>query len=151
MKLLFSIIVLISILSSCGGENKENTTLDGSSVTLSSNNVSESDEILRAAFNNKQSNLQVQGTGTVIRLLSDDLSGSKHQRFILKLAIDQTLLVSHNIDLAARIDSLQINDIVSFYGEYEWSSDGGVVHWTHDDPNGIHKNGWLKHKGITFH
>ena len=113
--------------------------------------LSESDEIIFLAFKNETSNLQVQGTGIVIKLLSDDDVGSRHQRFILQLSSRQTLLISHNIDLAARIDTLQLNDTVEFYGEYEWNSQGGVVHWTHDDPQKAHEDGWLKHNQIIYH
>jgi Protein of unknown function (DUF3465). len=50
--------------------------------------------------------------------LPDDEQGSRHQRFILRLASGRTLLVAHNIDLAPRIDGLQVGDQVAFSGEY---------------------------------
>ncbi len=56
------------------------------------------------------------------------------KNFILKLNSGQTLLVAHNIDLAPRIPNLQVGDSVEFYGEYEWNKKGGVLHWTHKDP-----------------
>jgi len=93
---------------------------------------------IQKAFASKQNDVQVQGEGTVTRVLSDDLDGARHQRFILKLSSVQTLLVSHNIDLAARINHLRAGDTVEFFGEYEWNSKGGVVHWTHHDPGGRH-------------
>jgi len=105
---------------------------------------------LASAYKNQQSDVQVTGIGTVIRILSDDTKGSQHQRFILKLASGQTLLIAHNIDLAPRINSLRVGDSVEFYGEYEWNSKGGVLHWTHNDPGGYHENGWLKHNGSTY-
>ena len=108
------------------------------------------DNAIASAFQNRKSNVQVSGSGVVIRNLADDLNGSKHQKFILKLSSGQTLLISHNIDLAPRISSLRKGDTVSFYGEYEWNSKGGVVHWTHHAPSGNHINGWLKHNGATY-
>jgi hypothetical protein len=108
------------------------------------------DSVLEDAFNNGQSDIQVRGQGTVVKILSDDLDGSRHQRFILKLGSGQTLLISHNIDLAPRVDGLRTGDSVEFFGEYEWNSKGGVVHWTHHDPNGRHVAGWLKHRGRTY-
>lgn len=91
---------------------------------------------IEQAFQNQQSDLQVEGEGTVIKILGDDNDGSRHQRFILKLENGQTLLIAHNIDLAPRISGLRKFDTVQFYGEYEWNAKGGVVHWTHHDPRG---------------
>ncbi len=105
---------------------------------------------LGLAFKNQQSDLQVKGRGRVTRLLKDDLKGSRHQRFILQLSSGQTLLVAHNIDLAPKILSLQPGDLVEFYGEYEWNSQGGVIHWTHRDPNGNHPHGWLRHRNRLY-
>jgi len=108
------------------------------------------DRTLQNAYDNRQSDLQVQGEGVVTKILRDDLEGSRHQRFILKLATGQTVLVAHNIDLAPRIDRLRTGDTVEFHGEYEWNSKGGVIHWTHHDPAGRHIDGWLKHGGKTY-
>ncbi|PTC02173.1 hypothetical protein C9980_24285 [Vibrio mediterranei] len=105
---------------------------------------------LRRAYENQQSDLQVKGEGTVSRVLSDDNKGSRHQRFILRLDSRQTLLVAHNIDLAPRIPDLKVGDRVQFFGEYEWNSKGGVIHWTHHDPRNRHEHGWLKHQGKVY-
>ena len=105
---------------------------------------------LEQAIQQRTSNVQVKGTGTVIRLLKDDNRGSRHQKFILKLASNKTILIAHNIDLAPRINAISTGDIIAFYGEYEWNNKGGVVHWTHHDPNGHHIGGWLKHNGNIY-
>jgi len=59
-------------------------------------------------------------------------------------------LISHNIDLAPRIDLLEVGDEVEFFGEYEWNAKGGTIHWTHHDPKGRHEAGWLKHEGHIY-
>ena len=102
------------------------------------------------AYQHHLSNLQVQSSGTVVHILPDDTKGSQHQRFILKLSTGQTILIAHNIDLAPKINGLHKGHTVEFYGEYEWNSKGGVVHWTHHDPSGRHVNGWLKYKGKIY-
>jgi hypothetical protein len=108
------------------------------------------DKILQKAYNDRQSDLQVQGAGVVTKILPDDFEGSRHQRFILKLSSGQLLMVAHNIDLAPRINRLKTGDTVAFYGEYEWNAKGGVIHWTHHDPSGRHIDGWLKHDRKTY-
>ena len=94
----------------------------------------QSDQAITEAYQNQLSNIQISGSGKVIRILSDDNKGSRHQRFILLLSSGQTLLVAHNIDLAPKISTLQKGDVVQFFGEYKWNSKGGVIHWTHQDP-----------------
>jgi len=101
-------------------------------------------------FAEQRSNVQVVGDGTVIKLLADDLKGAKHQKFLLRVASNQTVLIAHNIDLAPRINNLQVGDPVSFSGEYEYNSKGGVVHWTHRDPRGKHPDGWLRYDGHLY-
>lgn len=109
-----------------------------------------SDELLAELFVSHKSNLQVYGTGIVISILSDDLDGSHHQRFIIELKSKQTLLITHNLDLSPRIFALSINDRIEFFGEYEWNAEGGVIHWTHHDPLEIHVNGWIYHNNIIY-
>jgi hypothetical protein len=109
-----------------------------------------SDQLLASAYENRESNIQAGGSGVVVEILPDDLRGNRHQKFILRLSSGQTILISHNIDLAPRVDDLRKGDVVEFFGEYEWNPKGGVVHWTHHDPDGRHKSGWLKHSGSLY-
>jgi hypothetical protein len=102
------------------------------------------------AYISRQSNIQVQGSGTVIKILADDMQGSKHQKFIVRMTDKITILISHNIDLAPRINSLTTNENISFFGEYEWNEKGGIVHWTHRDPKQRHPDGWLKYRGKIY-
>lgn len=108
------------------------------------------DAAIEHAFSNRLRSHLVEGKGTVVKILADDNDGSRHQRFIIRLDSGRTLLMSHNIDLAPRIDGLRTGDTVAFYGEYEWNSKGGVIHWTHHDPQRRHPAGWLRHDGRTY-
>lgn len=92
----------------------------------------------------------IQGEGEVLRLLADDRDGSKHQRFIVRFASGQTLLVAHNIDVGRRVEGLKVGDRIAFYGEYAKNAEGGVVHWTHRDLKGRHPDGWLRLRGVTY-
>jgi len=115
--------------------------------------VSEADNFLiMEAYKNKQSDVWVEGSGEVIKLLKDDTYGSRHQRFLVKLSMreKQTLLFAHNIDLAERINSLQVGDTITFKGEYEYNPKGGIVHWTHYDPAGEIDGGWIEHEGKVY-
>lgn len=115
-------------------------------TTLSNNGV----DTIKAAYQQRQSNVQVQGSGRVKAILRDDNDGSRHQKFILVLKNGLSILVAHNIDLAPKIPNLKKGDAVEFYGEYEYNPKGGVLHWTHRDPQNRHESGWLKHDGQIY-
>ncbi|WP_202741553.1 DUF3465 domain-containing protein [Acinetobacter calcoaceticus] len=116
-------------------------------TTLSSNDKVDT---IKAAYEQRQSNVQVQGSGRVKAILRDDNDGSRHQKFILVLKNGLSILVAHNIDLANKIPNLKKGDMVEFYGEYEYNPKGGVLHWTHLDPQTRHESGWLKHDGQIY-
>ena len=101
------------------------------------------------AFAERDSGSMLEVGAVVLRRLSDDLEGSRHQRFIVQLESGLTLLVAHNIDLARRVP-LDEGDRVEIRGQYEWNERGGVLHWTHHDPQGRRPGGWIRHHGETY-
>jgi hypothetical protein len=102
------------------------------------------------AFADGNSGVMLTAAGRVERLLSDDREGSRHQRFIVGFASGHTVLIAHNIDLAPRVDGIEVGDQVRVHGQYEWNEKGGVIHWTHHDPQGVHEPGWIEHDGRRY-
>jgi len=100
-------------------------------------------------YRSRASGEMVTVEGVVDRTLPDDDDGSRHQRFIVRLESGHTLLVAHNIDLAPRA-ALRAGDVARVRGEYEWTELGGVLHWTHHDPDGDHPGGWIEANGKRY-
>ncbi len=149
-KLIYVLVIVVAyaayerfLIPEVPSSNSQTSIAQTSSAETSSAETSTRSEQWRAGQ-------QVKGSGRVVRVLSDDNDGSRHQRFILEMSSGQTLLVAHNIDLAPRISSLTAGDTVEFYGEFETNSQGGVIHWTHHDPQGRHVAGWLEHRGRRY-
>ncbi len=105
--------------------------------------------VIAQAFRDGRSDIVVEIGGEVERVLPDDRDGSQHQRFVLRLENDHTVLVAHNIDLAERVP-LDRGDHVDVRGEFEWNDKGGVIHWTHHDPQGRRPGGWVQHEGKLY-
>ena len=101
------------------------------------------------AFRAHRSNVAVESPGRVERVLADDRQGSPHERFIVRVDGGVSVLVAHNLDLAPRVP-VSPGDSVTVRGEYEWNAKGGVIHWTHRDPDGRHDAGWIRHKGRLY-
>ena len=101
------------------------------------------------AYATQKSDIQVSGSGVVTKLLTDDNNGSPHQRFLVKINAEQTLLFAHNLDLSSHIP-LQVGEEISFSGEYVYNPKGGIVHWTHRDPKSQHMAGWVLAHGKKY-
>lgn len=117
------------------------------------NNISHNQNTLfdkiRDAAVHQRSGWWLETEGVVIKKLKDDTKGHQHQKFLIKLAPDITLLVAHNIDLAPRV-TIQQGDKIKIRGRYEWNNRGGVIHWTHHDPKGHKEGGWIYANGKYF-
>jgi len=148
-KLVFAVVVVASLYIGVSQTDALRELVTTPASQTRDARTAQTDE-LRATFTERKSGSQVTGEGTVTKLLADDNDGSRHQRFILTLPSGQTVLITHNIDIAPRIDSLRTGDVVAFNGVYEWNAKGGLVHWTHRDPSGRHQPGWLKHAGQIY-
>lgn len=103
---------------------------------------------LQQAINNQSHDVVVEFNGVVKRLLQDDNQGSRHQKFIVSNG-SNTILVAHNIDLAPRVP-IQKNDQLRIRGEYIWNDQGGLIHWTHHDPQNKRLGGWIELNGKKF-
>ena len=132
------------LLTSCNFDSGSNDTKVVDELLVTSS------QELQNLFDTQTSDVQVTFVGTVEKILADDTEGSQHQKFILKLPTNETLLIVHNIDLAERIDNLQEGDEIKVFGQYEWNDRGGLIHWTHHDPNRQHIGGWIEHKGKFY-
>lgn len=100
-------------------------------------------------FRDQRSDVMVETRATVEKVLPDDTRGLQHQRFIVRLSTGRTVLIAHNIDLAPRVPAKR-GDSLLVYGEYEWNAQGGVLHWTHHDPERRRPGGWIVYKGKKY-
>lgn len=106
-------------------------------------------DAVEQAFAAQRSGLWLETRGRVIRILKDDNEGARHQKFILQLDGGHSVLVAHNIDLARRIPARE-GVSLSVRGRYEWNDRGGVIHWTHHDPDGREQGGWIEVGDVRY-
>ncbi len=140
-KAIYALLLLVSGLAAYYGADGNNAP--------ATTQITDGVKTIEHAFQQRQSKIWVEVEGVVVKKLPDDNDGSRHQRFILKIGNGRTLLVAHNIDLAPRVP-LSISDKLILRGRYEWNEKGGVLHWTHHDPNGDVAGGWIEYKGKRY-
>ena len=129
----FAAILVVGWLTACGAS----TQPDNAAIV--------------SDFHNHQSTVEVTADATVVRLLADSTSSTgTHERFIIKLSSsDLTIEVEHNISIAARAP-VKEGDHVIVHGEYIWDSQGGLIHFTHHDPQATHEGGYIEDAGTTY-
>ncbi|MDO8343649.1 MAG: DUF3465 domain-containing protein [Cellvibrio sp.] len=155
LKPLFALLIFALALVLLNSVNKQQmldseTAQEQLALAVDGESVAGADVLIAEVFRSGRSNVQLGGEGRVAKILPDDNQGSRHQKFLMELESGHTLLISHNIDLAPRIDNLREGERIEFYGEYEWNKKGGVIHWTHHDPKGKHPGGWLKYQDRVY-
>ncbi len=125
-------LVLVAVLTSACAVVAGNTTVD-------------------RAYADHRSGVEVTAAGAVVRLLPDDTGPSgTHQRFIVQVkGSTQTLLIDNNVDIGKRVPVATGDDVI-VHGEYVWNDQGGLIHFTHHDPDHTHEDGWIELKGIRY-
>lgn len=102
-------------------------------------------------FQSHRSDVEVTADATVAQVLPDRVSATgTHEQFIIRLTSgDLTLLVEHNLSIAPRAP-VAVGDHVIVHGEYIWNTQGGLIHFTHHDPDGRHEGGFIQENGVTY-
>lgn len=119
-------------------------------VGVAESGIIPSDLLLAQAYQNRTSGTQLTSEGKITHIFPTADSGTDYQKFIVQLGIGQSILVMHNMELGAAIEGLAIGEYIEVYGEYQWTADGGIIRWTHQDPLGKHQAGWVKYKGRIY-
>ena len=91
----------------------------------------------------------VEVIGEVAANLPDIVDDASYQQFILQLNNNHLVMVSHNTDISLPIP-IGPGSKVRIRGEYDWTPDGGLIHWTHRDPSGQREGGWIEANGARY-
>jgi hypothetical protein len=131
-----AMVLLAIILTACGGAPGTSPADDAAIVQ---------------DFHDHRSNVEVTADGTVTTVFPDRTSRTGvHEQFIVTLASgDITVEVEHNISIGARVPVAE-GDHVIIHGEYIWNNRGGLIHFTHHDPQGTHEGGYIEDGGRTY-
>jgi hypothetical protein len=94
------------------------------------------------AYRERSSDVMVEVSGQVVRILKDDRNGGMVQKFVVRTSEGFDVLVTHPYDVKERVP-VAIGDFVVARGDYEWNETGGQVDWTTYDMPFSDRNGWI--------
>jgi hypothetical protein len=117
--------------------------------SLPDNNFEPGYWVVQDAYVKKQSGMMAEVSGQVTRVLRDDASDIRYQRFVIRLVNDQDVIIVHDLNASERVP-VNINDTVTVRGQYSWAETGGAIRWTHWDKNPNRPNGWIEHEGRRY-
>jgi hypothetical protein len=105
-------------------------------------------EQVRDAFRRRQSGLWVSVAARTERVLTDSTGRFIHQRFIVRCGGGQTVLVVNDVSTGQRVP-VTAGTRVTVRGQYVWNAEGGLIHFTHHDPEGG-RGGWILFRGKVY-
>lgn len=111
---------------------------------------SDDSELIKRAFQARESNVWVETPARVTRLWPDLIDLGHYQEFRIELENGHVLRVMHDLKHAQRVP-FAVGSQIRLRGEYDWTPEGGVIHWTHHDVSGERDGGWILYEGRKYH
>lgn len=142
-----TILPILASLSACSNQSEQSAQAEQATYSSNSTKTSDDQEVLDAQSKG-MSRVHVTFSAVVYKLLPDDTKGIPHQRFLLRLSNNTTVLIAHNTNLGSYL-SIQPGDMVEVSGEYIWNKKGGLVHYTHPSTSTYKEGGWIKVRSLT--
>ena len=139
------IVTFLPVLASIFGcsTQGEQTAQAEQQTYFDSNTQTSADQEVLDAQSKQQSKVHVTFEAVVYKLLPDDTQGIPHQKFLLRLSNNTTVLIAHNTNLGSYLN-IQPGDVVDVSGEYIWNKKGGLVHYTHPSTSRYKQDGYIK-------
>lgn len=115
---------------------------EGIQTDVDSYVVDNDSDIVRAVVKKKALRFVEGGGMQVVRLLPDDNSGRRHQKWIVKLSNGTEMLAVYNVDMCPQVP-VKVGDVVSMGGELVQTKQGPLLHWLHHDPKNKRPDGYV--------
>lgn len=134
--IILSILVVIGVWVSPGLRDAVGLTIDDA-------------DFIQRAWHEQLSNIVVETEAQVTAVLPEIEDFERRQVFVIELENGHKVQVQHNLDLARGVP-VKRGSLVRLRGEYDWTPAGGVIHWTHTDPEGKREGGWIEFAGKRY-
>lgn len=107
-------------------------------------------DLVRANRDKRMVHFLVAADVQVVRILEDDESGAKHQRFYVKLSDGSEVFAVYSLEEKRRRVPVRLGVQVTLAGEFKWTRFGGLMHWLHEDTKDRRPDGYVELNGIRY-
>lgn len=111
--------------------------------------VQDDSQIVQAVQAQKNAYYVEAGNLTVEALLKDDTNGLPHQKWVAKLSNGKKINIVYNLDMGVKVP-LHVGDKFAVGGQFIWTPQGGLVHWTHEDPKQTRPDGYVLYDNVIY-
>lgn len=118
-------------------------------LPLSSTQIADDSDIVRAINDQRQVNFVEGGGLVVVKILPDDTNGLKHQKWVVRLSNGMAMQAVYNSDMCPRVP-VKIGDVIAMGGQFIWTKGGALIHWLHHDPKGRRPDGFVLLNGTYY-
>ena len=105
--------------------------------------------LVNRAYQDQVSDVLVEVSGSVIRVLADETESGLYQKFVITMPNGLDVQIVHRYKQDNRIP-VRLNDIVTVRGHYQWNEAGGLINWTERDGLFSEYNGWVELYGKRY-
>ncbi len=143
-------IIIVSAIVNFSSKNEVTQPVKNETTAVSNSAINNS-EVLKSISIKKESKFIEIQNATVQQLLRDDNRGIRHQKWLVQINPDTTIMVVYNIDLAERVP-LTVGDTINLGGELVFDDRTGepLMHWTHEDPRHKRRMGYVLFNGKKY-
>lgn len=107
--------------------------------------------VLERALRDKAQDQLLVVVGWVTGILPDvERDGVSYQRFEVRLVNRQHLLIEHDLHRSTRVEGIKAGSELLIRGRYFWNEQGGVLRYTHHDPEQKRPDGWIRFKHRNY-
>ncbi len=139
---LVTILPILAGVFGCSMRGEQTAQAEQQKYSSGTTQISADQEVIDAQSKG-QSKVHVTFQAVVYKLLPDDTTGIPHQKFLLRLSNNSTVLIAHNTNLGTYLN-IQPGDVVDVSGEYVWNKKGGLVHYTHPSTSRFKEGGYIR-------
>jgi len=138
------------LLSACFNDNSKRLNDVYNDADKEAESFLQGAEHIEFLYQQQRGAVLVSSVGKITKVLDNQATPYQAQMILLRLSSGRKLLIKHNIERGKPLPVLNVGEMITFKGSYNWNPQGGMILSTHEQPETPKRSGWLKYKGVIY-